>query len=85
MRDSDGPAVLCALQSVDVSAAAAYPRAAMAYIDVKNVVVLDNPAPFLAPFRFEITFDCTGQLNDGTTTPERAVLRPCSDQALTAQ
>jgi hypothetical protein len=41
-------------------------RRAMAYVDVKNIVVLDNPAPFLAPFRFEITFDCTGPLADGT-------------------
>ena len=37
----------------------------MSYVDVKNIVVLDNPAPFLAQFRFEITFDCTGTLVDG--------------------
>ena len=42
---------------------------AMAYVDIKNVVVLNNPAPFLAPLSFEITFDFTGPLNDGAYSP----------------
>lgn len=30
----------------------------MAKVEVINVQVLDNPSPFLAPFKFDITFDC---------------------------
>ena len=30
----------------------------MSQINVTNVEVLDNPAPFTAPFRFKVTFEC---------------------------
>uniref|UniRef100_UPI00358EA922 histone chaperone ASF1-like n=1 Tax=Myxine glutinosa TaxID=7769 RepID=UPI00358EA922 len=34
----------------------------MAKVQVNNVVVLDNPSPFLNPFQFEITFECVENL-----------------------
>jgi histone chaperone ASF1 len=34
----------------------------MAKVHVCNVVVLDNPSPFLNPFQFEITFECIEDL-----------------------
>ncbi len=34
----------------------------MSAINVTNVVVLDNPAPFTNPFQFEITFECLKEL-----------------------
>ncbi|XP_014664646.1 PREDICTED: histone chaperone ASF1A-like [Priapulus caudatus] len=34
----------------------------MAKVQVTNVVVLDNPSPFLNPFQFEITFECIENL-----------------------
>jgi hypothetical protein len=33
-------------------------RESMAKVHVCNVIVLDNPSPFLNPFQFEITFEC---------------------------
>jgi len=36
----------------------------MALVNVVNMVVLDNPASFLSPFSFEITFECLQPLND---------------------
>ncbi|PSN38211.1 Histone chaperone asf1 [Blattella germanica] len=36
----------------------------MAKIQVCNVVVLDNPSPFLNPFKFEITFECIEELKE---------------------
>src|ERR1700722_4573843 len=30
----------------------------MALINVTDVKVLDNPAPFSSPFQFEVTFEC---------------------------
>ncbi|XP_071439526.1 histone chaperone asf1-like isoform X2 [Hetaerina americana] len=36
----------------------------MAKVHVCNVVVLDNPSPFLNPFQFEITFDCIEDLQE---------------------
>ncbi|KAG8224441.1 hypothetical protein J437_LFUL001394 [Ladona fulva] len=36
----------------------------MARVHVCNVMVLDNPAPFLHPFQFEITFDCIEDLQE---------------------
>jgi len=38
------------------------PRFKMAKVHVCNVVVLDNPSPFLNPFQFEITFECIEDL-----------------------
>jgi histone chaperone ASF1 len=37
----------------------------MSLINVLNVEVLDNPASFLTPFIFEITFECLSDLNMG--------------------
>jgi len=36
----------------------------MALINVLNIAVHDNPAKLLSPFHFEITFECTGALDD---------------------
>jgi hypothetical protein len=38
----------------------------MAKVQLCNVVVLDNPAPFLNPFQFELTFECLEELKEGT-------------------
>ena len=37
----------------------------MALVALHNVVVLDNPAPFLAPLKFEIEFEAYQNLEDG--------------------
>ena len=37
----------------------------MSKINLANVVVKDNPAPFGHPFQFEITFECIEHLGDG--------------------
>jgi hypothetical protein len=37
----------------------------MAKVQLCNVVVLDNPAPFLNPFQFELTFECIEELKEG--------------------
>ena len=37
----------------------------MALVNVANMVVLDNPAPFGNPLQFEITFECLQALEDG--------------------
>ena len=37
----------------------------MAKVNIVNVVVLDNPSPFLNPFQFEITFEALDNLNEG--------------------
>jgi len=36
----------------------------MALVNVANMVVLDNPAPFGNPLQFEITFECLQSLQD---------------------
>ena len=36
----------------------------MASVNVNDIKVLDNPCSFLAPFRFQITFECVRALND---------------------
>mmetsp|Transcript_19495 Transcript_19495/g.24551 ORF Transcript_19495/g.24551 Transcript_19495/m.24551 type:complete len:218 (-) Transcript_19495:217-870(-) len=36
----------------------------MALVNVANMVVLDNPAPFENPLQFEITFECLQALED---------------------
>ena len=38
----------------------------MAKVNIVNVVVLDNPSPFLNPFQFEITFEALEDLGEGT-------------------
>lgn len=37
----------------------------MAKVNIVNVVVLDNPSPFLNPFQFEITFEALEDLSEG--------------------
>lgn len=37
----------------------------MAKVQLCNVVVLDNPAPFFNPFQFELTFECIEELKEG--------------------
>jgi len=41
-------------------------KSVMAKVQVTDVTVLDNPSPFVNPFQFEITFDCTENLQEGT-------------------
>lgn len=36
----------------------------MTAVNLTNVTVLDNPAPFLHPFRFEISYECLTPLKD---------------------
>ena len=36
----------------------------MSKVQICNVVVLNNPTSFKSPFQFEITFDCTENLDD---------------------
>lgn len=37
----------------------------MSAVNITNVAVLDNPAPFLSPFQFEISYECLDALKDG--------------------
>ena len=37
----------------------------MSAVNVTNVTVFDNPAPFLNPFQFEISYECHLPLEDG--------------------
>lgn len=39
----------------------------MSVVSLLGVKVLNNPAPFTAPYEFEITFECLEQLQKGTT------------------
>ncbi|RVW33968.1 Histone chaperone ASF1B [Vitis vinifera] len=36
----------------------------MSAVNITNVAVLDNPASFLKPFQFEITYECLTPLAD---------------------
>ncbi|MCD7451821.1 Histone chaperone asf1b [Datura stramonium] len=36
----------------------------MSAVNITNVAVLDNPAPFLSPFQFEISYECLAALKD---------------------
>ncbi|XP_014246508.1 histone chaperone asf1 [Cimex lectularius] len=36
----------------------------MAKVQIGNVIVLDNPASFLTPFQFELTFECIEELKE---------------------
>lgn len=40
---------------------------AMSAVNITNVTVLDNPAPFLSPFQFEISYECLTPLKDGNS------------------
>ena len=37
----------------------------MAKVHINDVVVCENPSPFMSNFQFQITFECTEELNDG--------------------
>ena len=37
----------------------------MTAVNITNVTVLDNPAAFLNPFQFEISYECLVPLKDG--------------------
>ena len=37
----------------------------MSAVNITNVAVLDNPATFLNPFQFEISYECLTPLKDG--------------------
>lgn len=37
----------------------------MSIVSLININVLNNPAPFNAPYKFEITFECLEQLKHG--------------------
>ena len=37
----------------------------MAKVHINNVVVCENPSAFSSNFQFQITFECTEELNDG--------------------
>lgn len=37
----------------------------MSLVNIANINVLNNPAPFNSPLEFEITFECNAELKDG--------------------
>lgn len=37
----------------------------MSAVNITNVTVLDNPASFITPFQFEISYECLAALKDG--------------------
>lgn len=37
----------------------------MSVVSLLGVKILNNPAPFTAPYEFEITFECLEQLREG--------------------
>ena len=39
----------------------------MSAVNITNVTVLDNPASFLTPFQFEISYECLTALKDGNS------------------
>lgn len=48
----------------------------MSVVSLLNVNVKNNPAPFGAPYEFEITFECLEPLQKGTySIPVRTKLR----------
>jgi histone chaperone ASF1 len=49
----------------------------MAKVQLCNVVVLDNPSPFLNPFQFELTFECIEELKEGTYMQYVFIPRVC--------
>ncbi len=53
----------------------------MAKVHVCNVIVLDNPSPFLNPFQFEITFECI-EVRDGAERIINLLLKMVGTQVL---
>ena len=43
-------------------------KTAMSAVNITNVSILDNPAAFLNPFQFEISYECLVPLKDGKFT-----------------
>lgn len=43
----------------------------MALVNIHNIVVLDNPSPFRNGFRFDVTFECTQELQEGNQFKEK--------------
>lgn len=39
----------------------------MSTVNIINVNVLENPSPFLSNFKFEITFECMEDLQEGNS------------------
>lgn len=52
----------------------------MAKVQLSNVVVLDNPSPFLNPFQFELTFECIEDLNEGIIKESLTIHLSISDE-----
>ncbi|KAJ8426797.1 hypothetical protein Cgig2_007852 [Carnegiea gigantea] len=44
----------------------------MSAVNITNVTILDNPAPFLSPFQFEISYECLVPLKD--VEPSKSML-----------
>ena len=45
----------------------------MSVVSLLGVKVLDNPAAFTDPYKFEITFECLEQLRHGIQNPLRNI------------
>jgi hypothetical protein len=41
----------------------------MEFINITNIIVKNNPAPFSAPLSFEIFFECLKPLKEGNPYP----------------
>ncbi|CAN4121732.1 unnamed protein product [Withania somnifera] len=50
----------------------------MSAVNITNVAVLDNPAPFLSPFQFEISYECLDALKDEDIIGVTVLLLTCS-------
>jgi hypothetical protein len=48
----------------------------MSLVNILNVQVLDNPAPFQNPIQLEVTFECIQQLEDGNPNLTYFLIRP---------
>ena len=51
----------------------------MSVVSLLGVKVLNNPAPFSAPYEFEITFECLEQLQKGHNLSD-CILSTLSDR-----
>jgi len=58
----------------------------MSVVSLLGVKVLNNPAAFNAPYKFEITFECLEQLREGNANcdpPNRVNFFPSTTDRLT--
>jgi hypothetical protein len=46
----------------------------MSCVEITNVQVFNNPAKFVDPFQFEITFECIHPLEDGKNIPDPSLV-----------